>query len=114
VKKKILELLPGSQVILYGRGETHEFGAKAQNRRVGIKVTPGVAGVAPGASTAKGETGKGEKEEPTDDSTKGTPGPKPDPEPPFTLPPLTLPPLRPPTLLDWSEMRAPFTARGCD
>jgi outer membrane protein OmpA-like peptidoglycan-associated protein len=139
VKARILAMLPpGSQVTLYARGETQAFGPATSNRRVGVKVTQGVT---VDTTKGAGEQGGGKTEEkpavalgcPPDPDKPGILSMRdPDPSllhpPPFRLlqkyqpcftppstpvsPIFTLPPLRTPTLLDWSELRSPFTARG--
>lgn len=130
LKAKALELLPpGSQVVLYARGETQEFGAAKDNRRVGVKLvlnaTPEPAKDASAEGKSKG-TAKGRDAMSFDpiDPTLSKPTiptgggitigglPKPS-TTTVTIPPFVpLPPLRPPSLLDWSELRAPFITRG--
>jgi outer membrane protein OmpA-like peptidoglycan-associated protein len=134
LKAKALKFLPpGSQVVLYARGETQGFGAAKNNRRVGVKLvleeTPDPTknpdtSKDPTSHCKPSGTAKGRDAmtfDPIDPSmSKPTlPGQGlsgrclPVPPTPVTTPqPFTLPPLSRPSLLDWSEMRGPFTARG--
>ncbi len=129
-KAKLIALLPpGSQVVLYAHGETQAFGAATDNRRVGIKVvldaTPDPAkdtfsqgktrGTAKGRDTMSFDPIDPSMSKPSIPGGGGlTLGGLPTPSTTLlTLSPnLTLPPLRPPSLLDWSDLRTPFTSRG--
>jgi outer membrane protein OmpA-like peptidoglycan-associated protein len=125
VRRALLALLPeGSVVRLYAHGETASFGERANNRRAGVRITAGVPADAAQEEQVPPPTFSLRMREPTLPGTglqppglnlRFTP-------PLFSLSQLQEPPppsfnLTPPaqpdlSLIDWREIRTPFSTRG--
>jgi hypothetical protein len=115
VRAALLALLPqGSVVRLYAHGETDAFGDRANNRRVGVRITTGVPADAAQEERVPPPTFSLRMRDPLDLNLRFNmplfPPPQIQTQPNVLLDlDLTQPDL---SQIDWYELRTPFTSRG--